>query len=92
MSTVSADTTREPITRDQLREVVGTVIGAEPNAFPEDADLTGLGLDSLRAIQLVNRLRQAGMRMSVRELTAEPTLAALQRRIETPEDGQSTTR
>jgi aryl carrier-like protein len=73
-----------PADQDGLREIVAAIIGAEPDAIAEDADLGELGLDSLRAIQLVERLRGMGLRVSFRELAAEPTLAALRRRLDAP--------
>lgn len=83
------NTSGEPLTLDELREVVATIIGLEPSAIPEEANLLQLGIDSLGMMRLVNRLRRAGMRVSFRELSAEPTLASLRRQMAAP-SGDST--
>lgn len=72
----------EPPTLDELREAVAAIIGSEPDAIPEDANLVHLGVDSLGVMRLANRLRRAGVRASFEALAAEPTLAAWQRYLE----------
>jgi aryl carrier-like protein len=71
--------TGEPPTVDELRETIAGMIGTEPSAIPLDADLLQLGVDSLGMMRLANRWRKVGIRVSFKELAAEPTLAAWQR-------------
>jgi aryl carrier-like protein len=68
-----------PPTLEELREAVAELIGSEPGEVPLDANLNHLGVDSLGMMRLVNRWRRVGIRVSFRELAAEPTLAAWQR-------------
>jgi aryl carrier-like protein len=79
---MSTNTAGERPTLDQLREAVAAIIGSEPDAIPEDANLLQLGVDSLGMMRLVNRWRREGIRVSSRELAAQPTLAAWQRHID----------
>jgi aryl carrier-like protein len=72
----------QPLTLDLLREAVAGIIGVEPEAITHDANLVHLGIDSLGIMRLVNLWRRAGIRVSSRELTANPTLAAWQRHTE----------
>ena len=74
----------KPPTLDELREAVATMIGTEPGAIPLDANLNHLGVDSIGMMRLVNKWRRVGIRVSFRELAAEPTLAAWQRYLDTP--------
>lgn len=77
-----SNTAGEPPTLDELREAVAAIIGSEPSAIPEDANLIHLGIDSLGMMRLVNRWRRTSIRVSFRELAAEPTLAAWQRHMD----------
>lgn len=71
-----------PPTLDELRALVAELIGSEPSAVPLDANLNQLGVDSLGMMRLANRWRRAGIRVSFKELAAEPTLAAWQRHLD----------
>lgn len=73
-----SNTAGEPPTLDELREAVAAIIGSEPSAIPEDANLIQLGIESLGMMRLVNRWRRVGIQVSIRELATEPTLAAWQ--------------
>ena len=70
---------KEAPTMGEVRQRVGAIIGAEPDSIPHDANLFDLGVDSLGMMRLVNLWRRAGVRVSFRELAAEPTLQAWQR-------------
>jgi len=61
------------MTIDQLRTEVAEVLG-EPVA--DDDDLLDAGLDSIRLMALVERLRAAGHEVSFVELAEQPTVAA----------------
>ncbi len=74
----------EPPTLDDLREAVAELTGLEPHSIPDDANLIQLGVDSLGMMRLVNRWRRARIRVSYRELAAEPTLAAWRRYLNAP--------
>jgi aryl carrier-like protein len=67
---------------ERLREAVAEILGVSPATIPDDADLMRLGLDSVGSLRLVNRLRRDGVPVSSRHLIGEPTLVALQLRIE----------
>lgn len=69
----------KPPTVEELRETVAGLVGTEPDAIPLDANLNELGVDSLGMMRLANRWRRVGVRVSFRELAADPTLAAWQR-------------
>ena len=68
-----------PPTLEELRHVVAGITGAEPASIPADVNLVHLGLDSLGMMRVLNRLRRAGVPLSVAQLVAEPTLAAWHR-------------
>jgi aryl carrier-like protein len=72
----------EPPTMDELRAAVAAIVGLEPGAIPDDANLVLLGVDSLGMMRLINLWRRTGVRVSARDLAVEPTLAAWQRHIE----------
>lgn len=72
----------KPPTLDELRALVAEMIGSEPGAVPLDANLNQLGVDSLGMMRLANRWRRAGVRVSFKELAAEPTLSAWQRHLD----------
>jgi aryl carrier-like protein len=85
---MQSNRTSEPPTLDDLREAIAALTGLEPHAVPEDANLIQLGVDSLGMMRLVNRWRRARIKVSYRELAAEPTLAAWRRYLDVP-DGQA---
>ncbi|QXJ22627.1 hypothetical protein AGRA3207_003659 [Actinomadura graeca] len=70
------------LTIDDLREAVATQIGVDAASIDDDANLHGLGVDSLGMIRLANRFRRAGLRVSYGQLAREPTLAAWKRRLD----------
>jgi aryl carrier-like protein len=67
---------------DEIRKAVAEVIGRDPGAIPDDANLIDLGVDSLGMMRLVNRWRREGLRVSFRELITDPTLGAWRRYFE----------
>ncbi|WP_326718391.1 MULTISPECIES: phosphopantetheine-binding protein [unclassified Streptomyces] len=80
---MASNTTGEPSTLDQLREAVAEILHVEPQDIPADANLVHLGVDSLGMMRLVTRWRRQGIRLSSRELMAQPTMAAWQQHIDT---------
>ncbi|RZS45025.1 amino acid adenylation domain-containing protein [Herbihabitans rhizosphaerae] len=57
-----------------LRELIASTLDLPVEEIADDADLFGLGLDSLRLIRLRNRLRRKGIRVSFGKLAANPRL------------------
>ncbi|MEI7601718.1 MAG: beta-ketoacyl synthase N-terminal-like domain-containing protein, partial [Aestuariivirga sp.] len=65
-----------------LREEIGAAIGVASDRVPFDVGFAELGLDSLRAIQLVNRLGESlGVHIDASDLYDTPTIAALAIRL-----------
>jgi aryl carrier-like protein len=63
-----------PMTRDDVRRQIAEIVGIDPDAVTEDADLMDLGLDSMRAMRLAQRWVQAGVPVEFSELAEEATL------------------
>ena len=74
--------TATTFTIGQLQASVAQIIGCAPADIAPDAHLIQLGLDSLGMMRLVTSWRRQGVRVSSRDLLAEPTLAAWQRHLE----------
>ncbi|MEV6773375.1 phosphopantetheine-binding protein [Nocardia sp. NPDC051030] len=68
-----------PPTLDDLRTAVAEMVGVTPADVPLEANLYHMGVTSLGMMRLANRWRRAGIRVSFRDLSAEPTLHAWQR-------------
>ncbi|WP_009916575.1 phosphopantetheine-binding protein, partial [Burkholderia humptydooensis] len=66
-----------------LRGELAADLSVDPEQLDADANLLQLGLDSMRLMAWLNRLRARGHTLTLRELYREPTLAgwlALMRR------------
>ncbi|WP_157252094.1 non-ribosomal peptide synthetase [Nonomuraea typhae] len=59
-----------------MRADIAAQLDLAPSVIADDADLIGLGLDSLRAMRLVGRWRRAGARIVFADLAGETTLGA----------------
>ncbi|MFE0152792.1 amino acid adenylation domain-containing protein [Nonomuraea sp. NPDC059007] len=59
-----------------MRADIAAQLDISPSVISDDADLIGLGLDSLRAMRLAGRWRRAGARIAFADLAGETTLAA----------------
>ncbi|NUT41285.1 MAG: AMP-binding protein, partial [Thermoactinospora sp.] len=59
-----------------MRADIADQLALSPAEIGNDADLVGLGLDSLRAMRLAGRWRRAGARIAFAELAEEFTLQA----------------
>jgi aryl carrier-like protein len=75
-----------PPTLEQVRALVASILQKPSSDIPIDADLLELGLDSLGMVRVINLWRRAGIRISLDDLTAEPTLAAWQQLTSTTAD------
>ena len=72
----------KPPLMDELREAVAAIIGSEAGAVSDEANLVQLGVDSLGMLQLVNRIRRSGLRVSFKVLAADPSLGAWHRYLD----------
>ncbi|MEU1037777.1 phosphopantetheine-binding protein [Streptomyces sp. NPDC005551] len=61
-------------TRQEVREVVGALIGLEPSEMEDDANLVHLGLSSLDVMRISSRWRRAGTPVDFDTLVAGPTV------------------
>ncbi|WP_280418108.1 non-ribosomal peptide synthetase [Nocardia carnea] len=59
---------------NRLRREVSTLTGVPVEDLAEDADLLGLGLDSVTVMRLSGLMRKAGNRVEFRDLVRNPTL------------------
>uniref|UniRef100_UPI0007A4A4DF non-ribosomal peptide synthetase n=2 Tax=Nocardia flavorosea TaxID=53429 RepID=UPI0007A4A4DF len=59
-----------------LRQEVGKLTGVPVDALTDDADLLGLGLDSVTIMRISGLMRRAGTRVEFRDLVQNPTLGA----------------
>ncbi|WFE37405.1 non-ribosomal peptide synthetase [Micromonospora sp. WMMD998] len=62
------------LTAEAMRADVAHLLGIEPTDIDPDVDLVGLGLDSLRTMQLVNQWRRNGTDLTFAELAEAPVL------------------
>lgn len=66
----------ELLTLDRVRADVAELLYQDPDDVTDTADLLESGLDSIRILTLVERWRDAGVRISFVELAESPTVAA----------------
>ncbi len=66
----------ELLTLDRVRADVAELLYQEPADVADTVDLVESGLDSVRVLTLVERWREAGVRISFVELAESPTVAA----------------
>lgn len=62
------------LNRNDVLGGLATMLDVEPSALEENANLTELGLDSLRMITLVEGWRAEGVEIDFQELMANPTV------------------
>lgn len=79
---MSHGTADQPLTLERLRLAIASITGLQPNDIADDDNLLLLGVDSMGIMRLVNMWRKEGIRVSSRELVAEPTLVAWQQHID----------
>lgn len=66
---------RPPLDEDSLCDALATDLRMSAALLRDDANLLQLGFDSMRMMDWLNRLRDAGYTLTLRELYSEPTLA-----------------
>lgn len=66
----------ELLTLDRVRADVAELLYQDPGEVIDTADLVQSGLDSIRILTLVERWRDAGVRIGFVELAESPTVAA----------------
>lgn len=73
----SASAGDDPVARDgeSLRAALAADLRVSPEQLGADSNLLELGLDSMRLMACLNRLRSWGYTLTMRELYREPTLA-----------------
>ncbi|MDO4254479.1 MAG: phosphopantetheine-binding protein [Kocuria sp.] len=60
----------------QLRKEVATMVGGTPDEVDDQADLSDMGVDSVRIMSLVEQVLAAGYPVDYADLAAEPKLAS----------------
>jgi aryl carrier-like protein len=80
---MTTDALDGPPTIDRMRAAIAEILGTPPAAISDDANLFQLGLDSLGVMRLVTSWRREGVRVSSRDLLADPTLRAWQAHLDT---------
>ncbi|MFI2652670.1 AMP-binding protein, partial [Micromonospora fulviviridis] len=64
-----------PSPLEHLREDIADLLGLDPDEIGLDDDLIELGMDSIRAMDLVNTWRERGLEVSFADLMERPVLA-----------------
>jgi len=65
---------RAPLTREQMRADIAAMLHEEPEAVAGDESLMDLGLDSMRAMNLVLKWSEGGLELEFAEFAENPTL------------------
>lgn len=71
-----AEDVNPPFTRERMRADIARALRMAPDEFGDDEDLADLGLDSLRAINLVTQWAEAGLSLEFGELAENLTVEA----------------
>ena len=66
--------TQPELTGDRITRDIAEILDLDPSAVDPDTPLTEQGLDSLRAVTLVENWRADGVNVDFQELMALPTL------------------
>src|SRR5438067_2387366 len=65
----------ELLTIDWMRQAVASLLGCPASAIDDHAEMTRMGLDSVRVMQLYGMVRRAGVEITFSELVERPTIA-----------------
>ncbi|MBP0494841.1 phosphopantetheine-binding protein [Pararoseomonas indoligenes] len=71
-----ADGTNPPMTRERMRADIARALRMDPEEVGGDDDLNDLGLDSMRAMNMVLRWTEGGLQLDFGELAERLTLNA----------------
>lgn len=66
-----------PITREQLRADILSILEDEPDELGDDDNLIDMGLDSMRAMNLLVKWDEDGVPIDFADLAGAPTIAEL---------------
>ena len=69
------DETTPPLTLQRMREDIARLLRMPPGEIGEEDDLGDLGLDSMRAMAVLQRWSEAGLALDFTEMAERPTLA-----------------
>jgi len=69
------NTAPAPITLESMRADIARVLHEDPQDIADDESLIDFGLDSIRAMALAARWRDAGAQLEFSDMAAHPTLA-----------------
>lgn len=69
--------TDQPVTLESLRADIAAMLEQEPSFVAEDANLMDLGLDSMRAMNLVMQWDEQGVPLDFADLAEAMTLGGL---------------
>ena len=64
-----------PISQDRMRADIAAMLHEDPNEIGDDDSLMDLGLDSMRAMNLVLAWSEGGLELEFAEFAENPTLA-----------------
>ena len=64
------------LTRERMRDAIAAILGEDPAAIGDEENLIDLGLDSIRAMVLVQEWNAAGAHLDLASLAERPTLGA----------------
>jgi aryl carrier-like protein len=65
-----------PLTRERMRDDIARLLRMPAGEIGEDDDLGDLGLDSMRAMTLLQRWAEAGLALDFAEMAERPSLTA----------------
>jgi len=69
-----SDSAMTAITFDSMRDDIARILHEDPQDIPADESLIDFGLDSIRAMALAARWRDAGAQVEFSDMAANPTL------------------
>lgn len=67
-------TQQQSLNLEQMRNEIAQILHEDPAEIRDDDNLIDLGLDSIRAMTLLTRWREAGLRLDFADMAACPEL------------------
>lgn len=65
----------QPLTLEAMRAAIAAILHEDPSEIGDDDNLMDLGLDSMRAMTLVQRWQERGLKAEFSAFAEVPTLA-----------------